>query len=123
MVPPGDRKITVHSYKTPVASTNRYNRPEAGNILAAIDVQECAGPAGEKFGPESPARFDWQLILPDGSLEGPAFADVQQPQLVAKPLKGGDCIRGWVTFEVPTSGTPRFVAYDNAKLSARWRIP
>lgn len=119
-VTPGDRKITAYALKVPVppASTSSFSQPGAGMVFAAADVQECAGPAGEKF---SPNRFDFELALSDNTRIR-AGVEVQAPQLASSPLLPGDCIRGWVSFEVPAASTIRQVVYSTGSASAKWRV-
>lgn len=117
-VTPGDHKITVYSYK-PVTSDNRFTQPKAGFAFAAVDIQQCAGAAGDRFGPN---RFDWELAMPDNTRLKPG-STVAEPQLGSSPLGPNDCIRGFVSFEVPTGITPRHVIYNEVTTgAAKWRV-
>ena len=119
-VTPGDHKVTVYAYRSPVTSNNRFTQPEAGFTFAAVEVQQCAGPSGDRFGPN---RFDWELAMPDNSRLDPAFSTVVEPELGSSPLGPGDCIRGWISFEVPTGTTPRHVVYNEVTTgAAKWRV-
>ena len=119
-VTPGDHKITVYTYRSPVTSDNRFVQPKAGNVFAAIEVQQCAGPSGDRFGPN---RFDWELAMPDNTRLEPGLSSVVEPQLGSSPLGPGDCIRGWVSFEVPSGATPRHVVYNEVTTgAAKWRV-
>lgn len=118
-VNPGDRKITAYTFRSPVEPTSRFAaQPKAGMVFAAAEVQECAGPAGERF---SPNRFDFELALTDNT-RIQAGVEVQAPQLASSPLLPGDCIRGWVSFEVPAAGTVRHIVYSTGNASAKWRV-
>lgn len=117
-VNPGDRKITAFTFRSPVTPTNQFTTPKAGMQFAAAEVQECAGPAGERF---SPNRFDFELALTDNTRIR-AGTEVQTPQLASSPLLPGDCIRGWVSFEVPTTATVRHIVYSVGNASAKWRV-
>lgn len=117
-VSPGDRKITAYTFRAPVESSNRFTTPKAGMQFAAAEVQECAGPAGERF---SPNRFDFELAMGDNT-RITAGVEIQQPQLAASPLLPGDCIRGWVSFEVPAAGVVTSVVYSSGNARAKWRV-
>lgn len=116
-VSPGDRKITAYTFRSPVTASNSYTKPKDGFTFAAVEVQECAGPAGEKF---TPNRFDFELALTDNTRVR-AAVEVMSPQMASSPLLAGDCIRGWVSFEVPTGGTVRHIVYSVGNASAKWR--
>lgn len=116
---PRGHKLTVYSFKSPVVSGNRFTQPKDGYIFASIEVQHCAGPAGDQFGPN---RFDWEIALTDNTRLR-AGSTVSEPQLASSPLGANDCIRGWVTFEVPAAATPRHVVYTGVTNgSAKWRV-
>ncbi len=117
-VNPGDRKITAYAFRPAVESGNRFTTPKAGMTFAAAEVQECAGPAGERF---SPNRFDFELAMADNTRIQPGV-EIATPQLASSPLLPGDCIRGWVSFEVPTAGTVVHVVYSAGNARARWRV-
>lgn len=117
-VSPGDRKITAFTFKPLVTATNTFTTAKPGMQFAAAEVQECAGPAGERF---SPNRFDFELALADNTRVRAAI-EVQAPQLASSPLLPGDCIRGWVSFEMPSGATVRHVVYSAGNASAKWRV-
>lgn len=118
-VTPGDHKITVYTYRSPVSSDNRFIQPKSGFVFASVDIQHCAGPTGDRLGPN---RFDWELAMPDNTRLRPG-STVVEPQLGASPLGPNDCIRGWVSFEVPSGSTPRHVVYNEVTSGgAKWRV-
>lgn len=119
-VNPGDRKITAFTFRPSVAPTSQYAaQPKAAMQFAAAEVQECAGPAGERF---SPNRFDFELAMVDNTRVR-AGVEVVAPQLASSPLLPGDCIRGWVSFEVSSAAAVRAVVYSAGNASAKWRVP
>lgn len=120
VVNPGSHRVIAHTWKAPVRSTNQFNVPDAGHQFAAAEVEACAGPAGDRIGPNS---FEWAVAMPDNTRFQPANpAGLQQPALQSTPLQAGECVRGWVNFEVPTSPAPRFIIYSSGGASARWRL-
>ena len=117
-VNPGDRKITAYTFRASVTPTNSFFRPKAGTQYAAGEVQECAGPAGERF---SPNRFDFELAMTDNTRSRAGIA-VVEPELASSPLLPGDCIRGWVSFEVLTGATVKHIVYSAGNASAKWVV-
>lgn len=117
-VSPGDRKITAFAFRPSVTPTNSFFRPKAGMQYAAAEVQECAGPAGERF---SPNRFDFELAMTDNTRVDPGLG-VVDPELASSPLLPGDCIRGWISFEVLSTATVRHIVYSTGNASAKWRV-
>jgi hypothetical protein len=105
--------FTVYSYVPSFETGNQFEVPKPGNVFAAIDVQECAGSSGSSANP-----FDWALRMPDNSRITPS-AGWKDPPLNAVNLAAGDCVRGWVTFEVPQGITPAFVVLTNST-NIRW---
>jgi hypothetical protein len=87
---------------------------QAGHVWAAIDVQACAEP-GTVF-KVTVSDGPWSLRFADGTVVGPTLADdphFPQPRYPATPtsLEAGECLRGWMVFEVPTDGRPDLVRY------------
>lgn len=107
--------VTVYAYE-PLPMERSFPTPSAGNGYAAVEVGGCVSTGSE--GPD-PQYFD--LVLPDWSRLRPTFA-LKQPALRATRLAVGECIRGWITFEVPTSTRPQAVVF-NASSLVRWAIP
>lgn len=98
---------------------------QAGNKLAAVEVKICN--KGDQPFPVSP--FTWSLAYEDGARVEPfhvSGSELPQPvyPMDAK-VKGGDCVRGNVTFEVPESwARPERVLYSPADLDepVEWQI-
>jgi hypothetical protein len=106
-----------------VATAFGYNPPAAtggsplpgGGSWASADVQACAQ-QGTVF-PVSVSDGTWSLRLADGTAAGawhgddPAFP---QPRYAETPtsLQAGQCLRGWVVFQVPANGLPQLVRYS-----------
>ncbi len=118
-VSPGDHQITAHQFESPVASRNEFSTPKAGNQFAAVDVEQCAGPAGDQFGLNP---FDFQLAMPDNTRLQPGIVLGREPELHSTPLQAGECVRGWINFEVPIDVAPRYLVYTTGTASARWQL-
>jgi hypothetical protein len=104
---------TGFAYNQPAAPG--ASPPPAGNAWAAADVQACA-PKGTIF-PVSISDAAWSLRATDGFAvspwrgDDPAFPQPRYPQTPTS-LQAGQCVRGWVVFEVPTNGRPQLLRYS-----------
>jgi hypothetical protein len=117
-------KITVHSYEQPAGiPTSTFSKPSAGHEFGAVEVEGCNSTSQTlDLNP-----YQFQLEMPDHSRLQPTVAS-RVPALHDTPLASKDCVRGWVTFEVPSGILPSFVRFQsgstlggNATL-ARWRV-
>jgi hypothetical protein len=102
----------VFGYTQPAAPSAAPAHP--GNVWAAADVQACAQPGTVfqltvSYGP-------WSLRYADGTVVNPSGADdprFPQPRYPATPtsLHPGECLRGWVVFQVPAKSEPQALRY------------
>jgi hypothetical protein len=101
--------------------------PQAGNVWAAADVQACAQP-GTVF-KVTVSDAPWSLRFPDGTAVSPTTADdphFPQPRYPGTPsaLQPGECLRGWVVFEVPADGRPQVLRYGpQGGTPIDWLVP
>ncbi len=98
--------LTVYSYEAP--ATDVIFDPNPGNVFAAIDVEGCTRPDLE--GAVSIGPFDFQLQMPDNTRRD-AFS-LKEPALHETDLAAGDCVRGFMTFEIPEGVTALFVIFN-----------
>lgn len=112
--------IQVHSYTPNVAASNQFARPAAGMAFAVIDVEGCAKQASSA-GVVNP--FFFELQMPDNTRVDATFLPVKTPELRSGAMAAGDCIRGNVGFEVPTSAKPVAVVFSGFATSVKWSIP
>lgn len=116
--------IVVYSYDAPVAATNRFSQPKAGHMFVVIDVEGCAGVDGEDFNP-----FDFQLQMPDNTRIQTASSGVREPALHQTTLTKGDCVRGFVPYEIPESTKPKTINYSGndpktfRPILVKWLVP
>lgn len=96
--------ITVYSYEAPATIFD----PPPGKVLAAIDVEGCTRPDLE--GTVTIGPIDFQLQMPDNTRRDPF--SLKEPALHETALAAGDCVRGFMTFEVPEGVTPLFVIFN-----------
>jgi hypothetical protein len=112
--------VTVNQHEVPV--TDDLWTPEPGNVFLALDVTYCATTTGASYNP-----FDWELEMEDFTRRTPGIG-VKEPTLNSGELAAtGDCVRGWITFEVP-AGSPRVVSaiYSGSLFTGqtgKWRFP
>jgi hypothetical protein len=104
---------TVFNYVEPVAPSAAP--PSAGHDWAAVDVQACALP-GSVF-QVTVSQAPWSLRFSDGTAAVPSNVDgaqFPQPRYPSTPstLQSGECLRGWLVFEVPTGRPPIVVRYS-----------
>ncbi len=109
-------EVTVHSYVA-VAPTDTF-QPEPGFELHAADVEGCAGADIEGSAGFNP--FDFALQMPDNT-RLQSDIGVKEPPLNDTTLTPGDCVRGWVTFQVPEGETPTNVIYTASSI-IKWAV-
>jgi hypothetical protein len=103
---PNGNSLTVYSYEQPATGLNQFLQPQQPNDeFAAIDVQGCAGTSAASLNP-----FDFNLQMPDNTRREPTYG--KDPALHSTDLTPGDCVRGWVTFEVPAGTRATSVVYS-----------
>lgn len=106
-------RATVFAYTQPAASG--ASPAAAGNAWATADVRACAQD-GTIFA-VSVSDATWSLRLADGTAvspwhgDDPAFPQPRYPQTPTS-LQAGQCVRGWVVFEVPANGPPPLLRYS-----------
>ncbi len=104
-------KVTVYEVQFPPKITKTLPiAPQTGMALAVADAQVCAGERGTE------ARNGYFQIKTADNRLYPIWA---VPQSAADPgfpitqqLPPNDCIRGWVSFEVPEGATVAAIYYS-----------
>lgn len=113
--------VTVFDYRSPTGNE------ATGQVVAGIDVQVCVGQLPE--GTSQVTWAPWSLVGEDNarySTPAPAGGGDMGPQFpqVAR-VASGDCVRGWITFEVPPDAKVSTVRYilgeDAGNFSAAFR--
>lgn len=107
----GRDKVTVHAYKVS-ADVDPLLADEDGQYVA-VDVEACGN------GTLDPD--DFELAHRDHTRSEPEAFAVQEPELDRTRLDG-DCVRGWITYDIADQGRPRFVVYDGVRV-VKWKIP
>ncbi len=116
---------TVFGYTQPAADGAAPS--QAGHVWAAVDAQACREP-GSVF-QVTVSSGPWSLRFPDGTSAAPSQADdphFPQPRYPDTPtaLQPGQCLRGWIMFDVPQVGRPLAVRYaPQGGSPIDWPIP
>ena len=100
--------LTVYTLESPV-SDDLFD-PEPGRIFVSIDVEGCA--SAETEGAVEINPFQFQIQMPDNTRFDPTFG-VKEPALNSTSLFANDCVRGFVTFEIPEGVTPASVVFNS----------
>lgn len=120
---------TAVAYRQPLRSSSTPER--AGFVFAGLDAKLCMvqTPDGE---PANVTSEPWTLTFGDATTTEPvtalprAFSVALYPD-VSKPLAPGECVRGWIVFEVPKGKRPAAALYtptntDAPARSLRWHV-
>lgn len=97
-----------------------------GQKWAMAEVKVCNAAGGEAF---SAGPFTWTLAYADGSrMEATHVSSGVAPgplYPLETKLKGGDCVRGNITFQVPLKGRAERVMYSPPDLAEpmEWTVP
>lgn len=89
--------------------------PDPGMEFAAVEAEICAGARGARR--VTPDAIS--VEMPDGRRRGRAYLGPKEPALADAKLGGGACVRGWVSFEVPTGQRPAYVVFQGSSV-LRW---
>lgn len=112
---PSGNQITVHALGDYV-SGNQFEKPDPGNKFVALDAEGCAVKAAASLNP-----FQFELVMPDNTRQQISLMGSKEPGLHDTDLMVGDCVRGWVVFEVPAGQTPAAVAFTGST-GVRWLV-
>lgn len=112
--------VTFHAYG-PAKSDNQFIKPKEGKEYAAIDMEFCAGLAVEE-GAAGANPFDFAIQLPDNT-RGEQTIDIKEPGLHDTTLPPNECVRGWITFEIPAGQKATFVLYNGEDTIVKWAVP
>lgn len=99
--------ITLHAFEQPVAPP-QYSEPSAGNEYAAADVEFCAAvpppdDTGTNVYPVGPG--DFELAMKDNTRRSFDIG-IKEPAMNYTDVAVDDCLRGWITYQVPAGQRP-----------------
>jgi hypothetical protein len=110
-------KVTVKGVQNNVVPDDEFSRPGANARLFAIDVEACA--TSDKLD-ISPGEFELQL---DDNTRAERSIASHKPELHSTTVAPGDCLRGFVTYDVPNGRTPTMVmSEDFSGTILRWKL-
>jgi hypothetical protein len=92
----------MYQYYGQVPAQNEFMRPKGVMEFGAIDVEGCANDDAQSF---SLNPFYFNLQMPDNT-RSESTMPAAEPELNHTELAPGECVRGYVTFEVPQGQTP-----------------
>lgn len=95
-----DIVVSSVSQKKSYGSGYLIDRPAKGNIYVQAQISYTALADGATYNP-----FDWQVFCNDEAVDDYAFVtDGPTPSLSSGTLPKGRKAKGWLVYEVPTSG-------------------
>lgn len=110
----GDLQLTVYSIEDNVKSTNTFFQPEEGNKFIAVDVKVSnKGTTIENANP-----YDFEIKDSDDYSFNYSWYNIKTPEFNASDLNANDSVRGWLTFEVPSTSKDYRLVYQPSWLSA-----
>lgn len=105
--------VSVLSWEQPVEGT--AVEPGPGQEYGSAEAEICAGRRGApRVSPES-----FAVELTDGTRRGRTYFGPREPALSGGSLAAGECVRGWLTFEVPRGQRPAYVVFKGSS-QVRW---
>ena len=96
--------------------------PDPGNEFAAVDVEFCRGakPEASYLTGIGPSDFELQMgdntrRTGDISVKEPALHYTEVPSI-------GDCVRGWITYQVPVGIRPKYLVVENTNPLVKFEL-
>jgi hypothetical protein len=118
-----DAAVTLHAYREVVTSRRSTETVPAGSAVTAIDVEIC----NRSTGVLPVRRSQFFIGTPDAPLVFPSTFAAPRPQLNTKPVARHRCLRGWVSYVVPTGTRATSAIYQAGAMFTntlhRWQIP
>lgn len=118
--PAGALKVKVYAYKQPTARSAPQPQAE-GFEWGSADVEVCVPDAG------TVSRVVWHLSFADNTTVDPSnigYNQFPQPEYPwdERPVRAGQCVRGWITFGVPRGVRPATVVYQPEGTTMEWTV-
>ena len=121
---PHGNEIIVYSYEQP-SPPGEFLEPEPGFEYGVIDVEACA--MSEPSDPSGVVATmdpsEYVLEMPDNTRLTASFGAAAEPSLEFTDVYQGDCVRGFVAYDVPVGQRPVVVRDTNATPPLRWTVP
>lgn len=111
--------LTITVYAADDGFAHQFG-PPSGRRYYAVEVEACA-----KTEPAEVNPADFEIHMEDDTRFFSAPSK-REPGLRLSILAPGDCTRGWITFEIPENGRPKYVVYTDfwvqPAVSVKWRL-
>jgi len=108
--------VTVYGYSEDPTGGDAQPQPPDGNVFSSVDAQVCAEAAAVFFDPAS-----LTLVVPEGTpVLRPSYA--REPALGAADVAAHQCVRGYVTYQLPTGVRPIAVTFNDGVRAERWLV-
>jgi hypothetical protein len=106
-------------YQAAVYAVDASATPVNGKPIIAVDAEECmqAGAPAERVQTAQPG--DFHLTLADGSDLAPTTAATHDNPFAETQLKSGQCVRGWISYELPVGGVAERVVFNGKLVSGQ----
>jgi hypothetical protein len=114
--------LRVYDYQDDVQANTGFGPIlEPGNKFSAIDVEGCNRDSDAGISIDA---LEFSLSMPDNTRVQPTGLPAVQPDMHNPvTLQRGECIRGWLSFQVPQETSPTIVLFNSKSGStARWDI-
>lgn len=118
-------RITLHQVERPTTPL-AFRDTDEGKEWMALDLEQCAPPSIPAGQTVTANSINWVLTMPDNT-QVQAEPGAKEPSIVVAKLLSGECVRGWVTYQVPLESTPTGIAftgytYDFDQFFGRWEL-
>jgi hypothetical protein len=114
---PDGSKVTVRSIEVPAVPNNEQTpEPVPGTRFVAADVEVCGG--SKQVDNVGERRWSLETTAPSGERRLSAWDAPRSPKsprfTAGATVRAGECVDGWVVFQIGDTATPVSVNYDTS---------
>jgi hypothetical protein len=109
--------VQVFSYLQPITPPSPLMHPRTGTEFAAYETEICVATE-----PATVNALNFVLRMPDNTRFDAGGWIAKSPDLKATTLRQGDCVRGWVSSQVPVGQRPSFIVFSAPWLLEKWIV-
>lgn len=110
--------VMIHAVETNFVHDNPYTEPEPGNVWNVFDVEVCNKSQEPNDNYSNSLRFE--IAMSDNTRAQVEFTG-KEPSLHSGVLVPGECIRGWLTFELPQDAVMSTLIYGY-RIDQYWSV-